>query len=74
MVKFYFPFFIIIQHQKGNELKSNKNKIGPQQQLRFLNSLPFSLVEQAESEKNLGSLRVKKKKGSPIPISSAINQ
>ena len=51
MVKFYFPFFIIIQHQKGNELKSNKNKIEPQQQLRFLNSLSFSLVEQAESEK-----------------------
>ena len=53
MVKFYFPFFIIIQHQKGNELKSNKNKIEPQQQLRFLNSLSFSLVEQAESEKKI---------------------
>ena len=51
MLKFYFPFFIIIQHQKGNELKSNKNKIEPQQQLRFLNSLSFSLVEQAEFEK-----------------------
>ena len=51
MVKFLFPFFIIIQHQKGNELQSNKNKIEPQQQLRFLNSLSFSLVEQAESEK-----------------------
>ena len=51
MVKFYFHFFIIIQHQKGNELKSNKHKIEPQQQLRLLNSLSFSLVEQAESEK-----------------------
>ena len=51
MVKFYSHFFIIIQHQKGNELKSNKHKIEPQQQLRLLNSLSFSLVEQAESEK-----------------------
>ena len=53
MVKFYFHFFSIIQHQKGNELKSNKHKIEPQQQLRLLNSLSFSLVEQAESEKKI---------------------